>query len=73
MSIALSQLNIDEALRYMGCPPDQADPATRALAEDCAARLLEIARPRWTGRNSPWVLRRTACAWRAACSSQARP
>lgn len=51
MSIALSQLNIDEALRYMGCPPDQADPATRALAEDCAARLLEIARPRWTGRE----------------------
>lgn len=50
MSIALTQLNIDEVLRYMGCPPDRADPATRALAEDCAAQMLAVIRPRWTYR-----------------------
>ena len=29
MPISLTQLNVDEALRYMGCPPEKADPATR--------------------------------------------
>ena len=50
MSITLTQLNIGEVLRYMGCPPDKADPATRALAEDCAAQILQTAIPRWTYR-----------------------
>ena len=50
MSIAVTQLNIDEVLRYMGCPPDKADPATRALAEECAAELQKAAVPRWACR-----------------------
>ncbi len=50
MPITLNQLNIDEVLRYMGCPPDKADPATRALAEDCAAQVLQTVTPRWTYR-----------------------
>ena len=50
MPITLNQLNIDEVLRYMGCPPDRADPATRALAEDCAAQVLQTVTPRWTWR-----------------------
>ena len=50
MPITLAQLNIDEVLRYMGCPPDKADPATRALAEDCAAQVLQTVIPRWTWR-----------------------
>lgn len=50
MPIALPELNIDEALRYMGCPPDKADPAIRALAERSAAELLPVTRPRWAYR-----------------------
>ena len=51
MPITLTQLNVDEALRYMGCPPEKADPATRALAEDCARELLPVLRPRWACRT----------------------
>ena len=51
MPISLTQLNVDEALRYMGCPPEKADPATRALAEDCARELLPVLRPRWACRT----------------------
>jgi hypothetical protein len=50
MSILVTQVKIDEVLRYMGCPPDKADPSTRAMAEDCAAKLLENIRPRWAYR-----------------------
>ncbi|MCI8422812.1 MAG: methionine synthase [Lawsonibacter sp.] len=50
MPISVTQLNIDEALRYMGCPPEKADPATRELAEHCAAELLPVLRPRWAYR-----------------------
>lgn len=50
MPITVTELNIDEVLRYMGCPPDQADPATRALAEGCAAELLRVIQPRWAYR-----------------------
>lgn len=50
MPITLNHLNIDEVLRYMGCPPDRADPATRTLAEDCAAQVLQTVTPRWTYR-----------------------
>lgn len=49
--IELSQLDIDEVLRYMGCPPQQADAATRALAEGCAAEMLALLQPRWTYRT----------------------
>lgn len=50
MPITLTQLNIDEALRYMGCPPERADAATRALAQACADELLSAIQPRWTYR-----------------------
>lgn len=48
--IVLKQLDIDEVLRYMGCPPEKADPATRTLAESCAAEMLTLMRPRWIWR-----------------------
>ena len=37
-------------LRYMGCPPEQADPATRGLAEWAGQQLLAAVQPRWTWR-----------------------
>ncbi len=49
--IVLSQLDIDEVLRYLGCPPEQADAATKRLAEDCAQEMLQLIRPRWTYRT----------------------
>lgn len=49
-SIALTPLNIDEVLRYMGTPPDRADASTRSLVEDCAGQLLAAAQPRWSFR-----------------------
>ena len=48
--IVLTQLDTDEILRYLGCPPEQADAATRRLAEDCAEEMLALIRPRWTYR-----------------------
>ena len=51
MAIALTELNTDEALRYMGCPPERADPATRELAEWACQQLLAAAQPRWTWRT----------------------
>lgn len=48
--ITVTQLNPDEILRYMGCPPDRADEALRAQVEDCARQLLEVIRPRWSWR-----------------------
>ena len=50
MISALSPLDLDEVLRYMGCPADQAPPETRALVEECAREMEAAARPRWTGR-----------------------
>lgn len=50
MSVILTQLNTDEVLRYMGCPPDRADGALRAQVEGCARELLDAARPRWSSR-----------------------
>ncbi len=50
MISALSPLDLDEVLRYMGCPAEKADPETRALVETCAREMEEAARPRWTGR-----------------------
>jgi len=47
MPITLNELNLDEALRYMGCPPEKADPATLALARTCGEQLLAVIRPRW--------------------------
>lgn len=50
MPITVTQLNMDEVLRYMGCPPDRAEPSTRALVQACAGQLLQAARPRWAYR-----------------------
>ena len=57
MISALSPLDLDEVLRYMGCPAEKADPETRTLVKTCAREMEAAARPRWTGY-----------AWRAACS-----
>ena len=51
MPITITKLNIDEVLRYMGCPPDKADAATRALAEESAGQMLRAVTPRWTCRG----------------------
>ncbi len=48
---ALTRLNTDEILRYMGCPPERADAGLRAQAEDCAGELLGVVRPRWRERT----------------------
>lgn len=49
--IAITQLNTDEILRCMGCPPDRTDGALRAQVEDCARELLGTIRPRWSWRE----------------------
>lgn len=49
--IAVTQLNIDEVLRYMGCPPEKADGFLRAQAEAFARELLGAIRPRWSWRE----------------------
>ena len=48
---ALTRLNTDEILRYMGCPPERADAGLRAPVEDCAGELLGVVRPRWRERT----------------------
>ena len=48
--ITVTQLNTDEVLRYMGCPPEKADGALRAQVEACARQLLDTIRPRWSYR-----------------------
>ena len=48
--ITITRLNIDEVLRYMGCPPDKADEALRGQAEACAREVLAVIRPRWSWR-----------------------
>lgn len=50
MPVSVTELHTDEILRYMGCPPEKADAATRALAEDCAAEVLRTIAPRWAYR-----------------------
>lgn len=52
MPVNVTRLDLDETLRYMGCPPDRADPATRALAERGIRTVLDAARPRWAYRVS---------------------
>ena len=51
MPITLTQLNTAEVLRYMGCPPEQADGALTAQVEACARELLAVIRPRWSWRT----------------------
>ena len=49
-AVTLTAIDADEVLRYMGCPPQQADTQLRAVVSSCSARLLEVIRPRWTHR-----------------------
>lgn len=49
--IKVTQLNTDEVLRYMGCPPEKADGFLRAQVEACARELLGTVRPRWSWRT----------------------
>lgn len=51
MPITVTQLNTDEVLRYMGCPPDRADSALRGQVEACTRELLGVIRPRWSWRE----------------------
>ncbi len=50
MELQLNHLNQDEVLRYMGCPPEQADEATRAMVAQCEQELLKVIQPRWANR-----------------------
>ena len=50
MPITLTQLNIDEVLRYMGCPPERADRTLKEQAQACAQEVLAVIRPRWSWR-----------------------
>ncbi|MCI9351668.1 MAG: methionine synthase [Lawsonibacter sp.] len=50
--IAVTQLNTDEILRYMGCPSEKADEALRGQVEACIRELLSVIRPRWSWRES---------------------
>lgn len=50
MPITLEQLDLNEVLRYMGCPPEKADEDLRTLIGACAGQLLAAVRPRWTYR-----------------------
>lgn len=45
------RIDLDEALRYMGTPPDRADAALRALVSACADELLACAAPKWAWRS----------------------
>lgn len=49
--IKVTQLNTDEVLRYMGCPPEKADGFLQAQVEACARELLGTVRPRWSWRT----------------------
>lgn len=48
--IAVTRLDTDEVLRYMGCPPEKADASLRERVEACAWALLAAIRPRWSYR-----------------------
>ncbi|MBO5727308.1 MAG: methionine synthase [Oscillospiraceae bacterium] len=48
--IELTGLSLEEALRYMGTPPERADEGLRQLTEACAQELLAAVQPRWCMR-----------------------
>ena len=50
MALSISELNVDEVLRYMGCPPEHADEGLRALAGQACGQILREATPRWAWR-----------------------
>lgn len=54
--ITVTQLNTDEVLRYMGCPPDKAEVSLREQVEACAREVLGVIRPRWSWRTVDMTL-----------------
>ena len=50
MAIALNKLDLDEVLRYMGCPPDQAEESLRARVYSGTEEIRRVAAPRWAYR-----------------------
>lgn len=44
------RVDLDEALRYMGTPPDRADEPLRALTGECARVVEQGTQPRWCVR-----------------------
>ena len=50
--INLPPIDVDEALRYMGTPPDKVEAALRALVKDCARVVAQAAQPRWCIKRS---------------------
>ena len=50
MSIEVGQLNLDEVLRYMGCPPDQAEEELRGKVSEWSGQICQAAKPRWAYR-----------------------
>ncbi len=51
--LTLTRIDLDETLRYMGCPPERAGEPDRALARRGAEALLPVVRPRWAYRVFP--------------------
>ena len=50
MPVEVRELDIDEVLRYMGCPPERAEASVRVLAERAVELLLREIQPRWAWR-----------------------
>ena len=50
MAVSISRLDPEEVLRYMGCPPDRADPELREQVQQAIAQVLGQITPRWTWR-----------------------
>lgn len=53
MELTLGAPDLEEVLRYMGCPPDRAGEALRRQAAAAWEELRRAARPRWTWRVFP--------------------
>ena len=50
MAVALTKLDTDEVLRYMGCPPEQAKEDLRLQVERGTQQVQRVAVPRWAYR-----------------------
>ena len=50
MALELKELDTDEVLRYMGCPPQKAGAELREQTEHWAREVCRAARPRWAWR-----------------------
>ena len=50
MAVALKELDLNEVLRYMGCPPDQAEKSLRVQVRAGTEEIRRAAVPRWAYR-----------------------